>query len=187
MLNSNNSTGNYGRRWARIRFRGDLYTHESTFPLVCDAPSVSQYRGRSINLTLLQLQLPVASCPSAKSWRVHRAWGGGYLSNRVARFPTTKYGIFCPSVRLSHVPTNASIWFHTYWQPATTYIQAAHTVKISIKLKLKSESHRPLTQTQPQSSLRPCMRGRTHAQTDGQPENVMPTVPCIDAMMTTVH
>ena len=35
MLNSNNSTGNYGRMWARIRFRGDLYSQESTFPLVC--------------------------------------------------------------------------------------------------------------------------------------------------------
>ena len=34
MRNSNNSTENYGRRWARIRFRGDLYSQESTFPLV---------------------------------------------------------------------------------------------------------------------------------------------------------
>ena len=34
MFNSNNSTENYGRRWARIRFRGDLYSQESTFPLV---------------------------------------------------------------------------------------------------------------------------------------------------------
>jgi len=34
MLNSNNSTENYGRRWARIRFCGDLYSQESTFPLV---------------------------------------------------------------------------------------------------------------------------------------------------------
>jgi len=35
MLNSNNSTENYGRRWARIRYRGDLYSQESNFPLVC--------------------------------------------------------------------------------------------------------------------------------------------------------
>jgi len=34
MLNSNNSTENYGCRWARISFRGDLYSQESTFPLV---------------------------------------------------------------------------------------------------------------------------------------------------------
>ena len=34
MLNSNNATENYGRRWARIRFRGDLYSQESIFPLV---------------------------------------------------------------------------------------------------------------------------------------------------------
>jgi len=34
MLSSNNSTENYGRRWARIRFCWDLYYQESTFPPV---------------------------------------------------------------------------------------------------------------------------------------------------------
>jgi len=38
MLNSNNSTENYGRRWAR-RFDRDLYSQESTFPLVYYASS----------------------------------------------------------------------------------------------------------------------------------------------------
>jgi len=44
MFNSNNSTENYGRRWARISFRGDLYSQESTFPLVSIVLLLHYYR-----------------------------------------------------------------------------------------------------------------------------------------------